>query len=200
MKSWTECYTRAEGIVDLRQFNKGYNEYKSSFNGGIDRTMLPTEFLTDAEKVDNAFHGTWHFLRGDQSVKIDATTGSIGHWRGASFATYGGSWLVIDSFQIDKMKTGMMHWEYSFHYQNDIYNNVLSPRYIEMKMLIDDMSVAEISPLTRPVGTFRGIADFPLSGGKHNIKIMIRVPKGAATTESQFHITSQQHLFIGRWR
>ena len=46
-KKWTEAYPRDNAIVDYKQFNKGYNAYKATFNGGIDRTITPSEVIDE---------------------------------------------------------------------------------------------------------------------------------------------------------
>jgi hypothetical protein len=88
-KKWTEAYPRDNAIVDYKEFNRGYNQYKSSFNGGIDRTMMPaSSFDRDAVK-DKAFHAMTLFRRGDMETLVDTGTGaSGGDFRGLSYNTY----------------------------------------------------------------------------------------------------------------
>ena len=42
-KKWTEAHPRSNAIVDYKEFNAGFNAYKSSLNGDLDRTCLPEE-------------------------------------------------------------------------------------------------------------------------------------------------------------
>lgn len=82
MKKWTEAHPRDNAIADYKEFNRGYNEYKSALNGGIDRTMMPSSsFDRDAVK-NKAFHAMTLFKRGDMDVLTDTTTGiSVGDFR-----------------------------------------------------------------------------------------------------------------------
>ena len=54
-KKWTEVHPGSDSIVDLKDFNHGYNAYKETFNGGLDRTVVPNEFLDEDNIVAGAF-------------------------------------------------------------------------------------------------------------------------------------------------
>lgn len=202
MKKWTVKQIRPDGIVDYNNFNEQYSAYKASLNGTIDRTMTPSNALDANEKVDSAFHRVWHTLRGDMAVLTDNTVSALGYWRGLSYDTYGGGWVNVDSFQQNEFKDGFCHWEYGFHYAQDIYYDLNNPKRIQLRLLFDGLSVAEVTPITRPIGTFRVVADFPCTAGTKTITIQARNVSASDTenTETLFHLTSQQHFMIGRWR
>ena len=55
-KKWTEASPENEAIVDYKEFNAGFNAYKSSLNGDLDRTVLPEDTFTNTQKVTGALH------------------------------------------------------------------------------------------------------------------------------------------------
>ena len=82
-KKWTEAHPRDNAIADYKEFNRGYNEYKSSFNGGIDRTMTPSQAVDRSSVVDNAFHNMTIIRSDDMTALADTNTGAtLGDFRG----------------------------------------------------------------------------------------------------------------------
>tara|TARA_R100001594_G_scaffold6004_2_gene17677 strand:+ start:13913 stop:14542 length:630 start_codon:yes stop_codon:yes gene_type:complete len=207
-KKWTEAHPGSSAIVDFKEFNAGYNAYKSSFNGDLDRTTLPDDFLTEASVVAGAFHQVKIVNSSDMDIKTDTTTGAAGEWRGPSYTTYNGGWMLIDSINLTKFKDGMCHWEYTFFYYNYIrYSwNTLSTveqKGIQVRMKWDDVVVFESYKMPQPIGTARLIADFPTTGGNHTASIEIRqvnIAVNDPTGVNIVNVTSPSHLFIGRWR
>ena len=108
MKKWGEVYIDASQIVDLKQFNKGFDFFKSAFNGGIDRTMQPEDAYNSSRVKDNAFLKAVAVIRGDMSALRDNATGSLGFWKGLSYNTYSGGWITVDEFTETNMKTGFI--------------------------------------------------------------------------------------------
>ena len=202
MRRSTEGEITTNQIVNYEQFNRIYNEYKSVLNGGISRIANASNYIDNANKKPNAFHRVTVISRGDIDILEDAATGSLGYFRGLSYNTYGGSWLVIDEFDITDMKDGFLQWEYSFHYFIDVYYAEDNPKRIQIQLLVDGVSAAEITPISKPIGSFRAISNMPISGGKHTITVRVRLtsPSNTENNENAFHIFSQKHLFIGRWR
>ena len=90
-KKWTEAYPRDNAIVDYKQFNQGYNAFKSSFNGNIDRTMMPAAAVNKTRIKDKAFHYVQVFRRGEMQELIDPNTPADSRdFEGLSYNTYGG--------------------------------------------------------------------------------------------------------------
>lgn len=202
MKKWTEAHPRDNAIADYKEFNRGYNEYKSALNGGIDRTMMPSSsFDRDAVK-NKAFHAMTLFKRGDMDVLTDTTTGaSVGDFRGLSYNTYGGGWVTVDEIDFDLFKDGMMHWEFSSHIYNNTYHsdNVKS---VSIRLLFDGVEVCTAYKIPHPIVTFRMVCDFPVTGSPNKATIQAR-SVSASNDENQkclFTFLAMQHLFIGRWR
>jgi len=202
MKKWTEAHPRDNAIADYKEFNRGYNEYKSALNGGIDRTMMPSSsFDRDAVK-NKAFHAMTLFKRGDMDVLTDTTTGiSVGDFRGLSYNTYGGGWVTVDEIDFDLFKDGMMHWEFSSHIYNNTYHsdNVKS---VSIRLLFDGVEVCTAYKIPHPIVTFRMVCDFPVAGSPNKATIQAR-SVSASNDENQkclFTFLAMQHLFIGRWR
>jgi hypothetical protein len=201
-KKWTEAYPRDNAIVDYKEFNRGYNQYKSSFNGGIDRTMMPvSSFDRDAVK-DKAFHAITLFRRGDMETLVDTSTGaSVGDFRGLSYNTYGGGWVTVDEIDFSVFKDGMMHWEFSSHIYNNTYysDNVKS---VSIRLLFDGVEVCTAYKIPHPIVTFRMVCDFPVTGSPNKATVQAR-SVSASDSENQnclFTFLAMQHLFIGRWR
>tara|TARA_Y100000004_G_scaffold186847_1_gene238875 strand:+ start:10649 stop:11281 length:633 start_codon:yes stop_codon:yes gene_type:complete len=208
-KKWTEASPENEAIVDYKEFNAGFNAYKSSFNGDLDRTVLPEDTFTNTQKVTGAMHKITINNSDDmytKSVLVDATTGSLGEWRGLSYNTYTGGWVEIDSVSVDKFKDGMCHWEYRFHYLVDIFlgnTDASSLKFLEVKLEWDGVAVMESSRICSAIGTIRLVADFPTSGGTHIAKVFVRsvAPSDTEVFDNNLiNITGPSHLFIGRWR
>lgn len=202
MKKWTEAHPRDNAIADYKEFNRGYNEYKSALNGGIDRTMMPSSsFDRDAVK-NKAFHAMTLFKRGDMDVLTDTTTGaSVGDFRGLSYNTYGGGWVTVDEIDFDLFKDGMMHWEFSSHIYNNTYHsdNVKS---VSIRLLFDGVEVCTAYKIPHPIVTFRMVCDFSVTGSPNKATIQAR-SVSASNDENQkclFTFLAMQHLFIGRWR
>jgi hypothetical protein len=206
-KRWTEAHPGSEAIVDYKEFNAGFNAYKSSLNGDQDRSTLPEDTLTNTCKTAGAFHQIKIVNSPDIYKKnISSSGGILGEWKGPTLNTYTGGWLEIDSVDVDKFKDGMCHWEYKFHYLVDIFlGNVSgsSIKYLEIKLVWDGTVVMESNRISTAIGTVRLIADFPISGGTHTAKVFVR-SVGPSTTEvatkNLFNIEAPSHLFIGRWR
>ena len=141
--------------------------------------------------------------------KVDASTGGAGEWRGASYTTYSGGWMEIDSVALSKYKDGMCHWEYTFFYYNYMkYSFSLAltdeaQKGLQIRMKWDGVVVFESYKIPQPIGTARLIADFPVTGGNHTATIEIRqVQQGTndAADVNIVNIITPSHLFIGRWR
>ena len=211
-KKWTEAQPGEQAIVDLKEFNHGYNAYKSTFNGGIDRTALPEDTLTNTAKVAGALHkiqvtnSLGMLKQNAQTVATDTSTGTVGEWRGPSYNTYGGGWLLVDTVTVSSFKDGMCHWEYKFHYLVDIYlgsTTSTNVKWIEVKLVWDGVEVAHSNRVANAIGTVRLVADFPMTGGNHVATVFVRgVPAGTGEVLSKnvFNIEGPSHLFIGRWR
>jgi len=202
VKKWGKVYIDASQIVDLKQFNKGFDFFKSAFNGGIDRTMQPEDAYNSSRVKDNAFLKAVAVIRGDMSALRDNATGSLGYWRGLSYNTYSGDWITIDEFTETNMKVGFLHWEYSFHYFLDQWQTIDNPKRMQIIMLCNGVTVANITPLTSQIGTMRLFADFPSIGGTLTFTIKARTVAygGTEGNEMQWHITSQNHFLKGLWR
>lgn len=205
-KKWTEAQPGSSSIVDLKEFNAGFNAYKSSFNGDLDRTTLPDDLLDEDSLVAGAFHQVQITNSADLSFRIDDTLGVVTGWRSPSYNTYNGGWIQIDEVVISKYKDGMCHWEYSFIYFNYIVQSFLgATKYIEVRMMWDDTVVFESYKISQPIQSTRLVASFPTTGGNHSAKIFVRAaPRGNTTydtvTYGLFNIVCPSHLFIGRWR
>ncbi len=202
MKKWGEVYIDASSIVDFKEFNRGFNAFKGAFNGGIDRTMQPEDAYDYTEIKSNAFLKAVAFDRPDMTVLQDPSTGALGWWRGLNYLTYSGEWVTIDEFSETDMKAGFLHWEYSFHHFIDQYYTDDSPKRMQLLLLCNGVAVAHITPIGKQIGTFRVCCDFPIVGGNLTFTIKARTvaPGTAERTQTQWHLTSQNHLIIGRWR
>tara|TARA_A100001391_G_C5074130_1_gene278864 strand:- start:2077 stop:2688 length:612 start_codon:yes stop_codon:yes gene_type:complete len=201
-KKWTEAHPRDNAIADYKEFNRGYNEYKSSFNGGIDRTMTPSEAVDKSSVVDNAFHNMTIFRSDDMTALSDTNTGAtLGDFRGLSYDTYGGGWVTVDEQTISNNKDGMLHWEFSSH----IYNNTFyteNVKSVTMRLLFDGVEVCTLYKVPHPIVTLRMVCDFPITGGSHQAVVQARSVSKSDTenTKCLFTLLAMQHLFIGRWR
>jgi hypothetical protein len=201
-KKWTEAHPRDNAIADYKEFNRGYNEYKSTFNGGIDRTMTPSQAVDRSSVVDNAFHSVSIYRRGDMSVLTDTDTGvNQGDFKGLSYNTYNGGWVTVDEIDLTNMKDGMMHWEFSSHVYNNTYytHNVKS---VTIRLLFDGVEVCTAYKIPHPVVTFRMVSDFPITGSPNTAVVQAR-SVSASDDENDlclFTLLAMQHLFIGRWR
>ena len=204
MKKWTEAYPRDNAIVDYKQFNQGYNAYKSSFNGGIDRTMTPSETFDKDIVKDKAFHYIVIKRRGDMDVpQTDSTTGTtLDDFRGLSYNTYGGGWLTVDEIDLTGMKDGMMHWEFSSHIYNNVYHSDDNPKSVSIRLLFDGLEVCSLYQVPDPVITFRMVCDFPYTASPNKATVQARSvsPSDRENDKCLFTLLSMQHLFIGRWR
>lgn len=208
-KKWTEAHPGSSAIVDYKEFNAGYNAYKSSFNGDLDRTTLPDDILTSTSVVAGAFHQVTITNSSDMNIQMDSSTGKGGEWRGPSYATYAGNWMQIDSVNLTKFKDGMCHWEYTFFFANYVkysWSNALpneTAKGIQVRMKWDDVVVFESYKMPQPIGTARLIADFPTTGGNHTASVEIRQVQAGSNDPTNVNIVnviSPSHLFIGRWR
>ena len=207
-KKWTEAQPGSSSIVDFKEFNGGFNAYKSSFNGDLDRTTLPDDFLDEDSVVAGAFHQVTVVNSSDMDIQTDTSTGAAGEWRGPSFSTYNGGWMQIDSVPLTKFKDGMCHWEYTFFYYNYIRYSwnaltTVQQKGIQVRMKWDDVVVFESYKMPQPIGTARLIADFATTGGNHTASIEIRqvsIAVNDPTGVNIVNVTSPSHLFIGRWR
>tara|TARA_R100001594_G_scaffold142421_1_gene189311 strand:- start:290 stop:898 length:609 start_codon:yes stop_codon:yes gene_type:complete len=200
-KKWTEAYPRDNAIVDYKQFNKGYNAYKSTFNGGIDRTITPSEVIDEDALQTRAFHKMLLFRRGDVTQLADATT-VTDDFRGPTYNTYGGGWITADSFNIDGMKNGMLHWEFSSHIYNYTYYSGDNPKYCTIRLMFDGVEVAHAYKIPAPTVTFRLVCDVPVTASPNTVSVQVRdaAYNDGDGTRCLFQLLSMQHLFIGRWR
>jgi hypothetical protein len=214
-KKWTEAQPGEQAIVDLKEFNHGYNAYKESFNGGIDRTMLPEQFLDGDNIAAGAFHKVQITNSADLGnvsnigAKVDTATGATLDWRGPSYTTYDSGWFEIDSVEVTDFKDGMCHWEYSFLYSNYIKytwnsaNTSVGQKGLQVRMMWDGVVVFESYKMPQPMGTARLIADFPITGGTHTASVHIRQTSRGVDDPVDVNIVNvvaPKHLFIGRWR
>jgi hypothetical protein len=209
-KKWTEASPENEAIVDYKEFNAGFNAYKSSFNGDLDRTTLPDNFIDETSVVAGAFHKVIISNSNDMDVKTDTSTGASKEWRGPSYTTYDSGWMEIDSVSVTQFKDGMCHWEYKFFYYNYIRKGFIAasypevvPKGIQIRMKWDGVIVFESNIMPQPIGTARLIADFPTTGGSHTATIDIRqenIGPNDPVDRNIVNITAPSHLIIGRWR
>jgi hypothetical protein len=201
MKKWTEAYPRDNAIVDYKEFNKGYNAMKGTINGGIDRTIMPKDLLDEDNLVAGAFQRSYIVQRPDMSTLTDTSTGALGNWRGLSYNTYGGGWVTVDDFEVTDFKDGMCHWEFSFHYQNNVFHSD-NAKALSIKLLIDGVEVCNLYKIAEPIGSFTMVCDFPVTAGNHTVEVQARgiAPSADENNENLFNLVSMQHLIIGRWR
>lgn len=208
-KKWTEIHPGDEAIVDLKEFNHGYNAYKETFNGGLDRTVVPEEFLDEDNVSAGAFHRVQITNSADMSAKVDTATGATLDWRGPSYTTYDQGWFEIDSVSVTDFKDGMCHWEYSFLYSNYIkwtwngYPATIEQKGVQVRLLWDGVVVFNSYKMPQPMGTARLLADFPTTGGTHTASVQIRQTSPAPddpVNTNIVNVVAPCHLFIGRWR
>ena len=207
-KKWTEAYPRDNSIVDYKQFNEGYNAYKSSFNGGIDRTMTPSGVLGDVTIKDGAFLRCNVMPRGDMlsdssNPLVDSATGtSFGDFRGLSYNTYAGGWMTVDTFTIDNLKDGMLHWEFNTHIYNLTYSSQDNPKFTSLRLLFDGVEVCTAYQIPAPILTFRMICDVPVTASPNTVTVQARsvAPDTSESMRCLFSLLAMRHLFIGRWR
>ena len=205
-KKWTEAHPGTSAIVDLKEFNAGFNAYKSSFNGDLDRTTMPDDLLDEDSVVGGAFHQVQITNSTDLAKFVDTTVGTGGQWDGPSYNTYNGGWVLADEVAITKYKDGMVHWEYSFIYFNFIVKSFEgATKYMEVRLTWDDNTVFESYKITQPIATTRLVASFPTTGGSHTARVYVRAaPRGLVAhdgvNDNIFNITCPRHLFVGRWR
>ena len=208
-KKWTEAQPGSDAIVDLKEFNRGYNAYKETFNGGLDRTVVPEEFLDETNISPGAFHRVQITNSADMSAKVDPATGATLDWRGPSYATYDQGWFEIDSVSVPNFKDGMCHWEYSFLYSNYLkftwtsINPNAGQKGLQVRLLWDGVEVFSSYKMPQPTGTARLLADFPTTGGTHTASVQIRQTSPEVNDPVNVNIVnvvSPCHLFIGRWR
>ena len=200
-KKWTEAYPRDNSIVDYKEFNKGYNAYKGSFNGGIDRTAAPSAAF-DEDAVDSkAFHKVHIFQRHDITTLQDTTT-TADDFRGPTYNTYGGGWIQADQFDVSDIKDGMMHWEFSSHIYNYTYNSDTNTKHVTIRLLFDGVEVAVAYKIPIPTYTFRLVADFPVTASPCTATVQVRSVafNTGDSTRCLYQLLSMQHLMIGRWR
>lgn len=202
MKKWTEAHPRDNAIADYKEFNRGYNEYKSALNGGVDRTMTPPNVLNRTTVQPRAFHAVNIFKRGDMNVLVDSATGApFGDFRGLSYNTYGGGWVTVDEFAITNFKDGMLHWEFSSHVYNNVFYSA-NPKSVSIRLLFDGVEVCNAYKLPEPISTFRLVCDVPITGSPNTVAVQARSVAPSATENQKclFTLLAMQHLFIGRWR
>jgi hypothetical protein len=203
-KKWTEAYPRDNSIVDYKQFNEGYNAYKSSFNGGIDRTMTPSGVLSDVTVKDGAFHRCNIFFQGDMNVLVDTSTGTsgIGDFRGLSYNTYAGGWLTVDSFTINNLKDGMLHWEFNTHIYNNTEHSDHNPKFTSLRLLFDGVEVCTAYQIPAPILTYRMVCDVPVTASPNTVTVQARsvAPSTTENFKCLFSLLAMRHLFVGRWR
>ena len=200
-KKWTETYPRDNAIIDYKEFNKGYNAYKGSFNGGIDRTMTPSAALDEDVLLPRAFHQVLLYRRGDVTELADSTT-AADDFRGPTSNTYGGGWITVDEFDLANMKDGMLHWEFSSHIYNNVYESKTNPKSTTIRLLFDGVEVAVAYKVSLPTVTFRMVCDIPITASPNTVTVQARSVafKTGDGTRCLFQLLSMQHLFIGRWR
>ena len=201
MKQWDNGYIDALGIVDFKEYNKAFNAMKSAFNGGVDRSMMQPDILGFAQTADYCLHKALVIRRPDMSIRKDPS--STGGFSSVTYDTYNGGWLLIDEFEIDNFKDAFVQWEYGFHYYlHKSYKD--NPKKIEIRLLIDGVAIATVTPLCNCMATNRVFANTPITGGNHTISIEARSVTASLLEGSinacLFHITGQQHLVIGRYR
>ena len=203
-KKWTEGYPRDNAIIDYKQFNQGYNTQKSSLNGGIDRTMTPVNQFDETEKKDKAFHYVQIFRRGDNTALEDTLiTAPAFDFRGITYNTYGGGWVTVDQFTLSDMKDGMLHWEFSFHVYNNLFNTHRgSTKSTSIRLLFDGVEVCTAHKLSFPTTTHRMVCDIPITASPNTVTVQAASVAAGATenTRCLFSLLSMQHMFIGRWR
>ena len=194
-KKWTEAYPRDNAIADYKEFNRGYNAFKSSFNGGIDRTMTPSNAFDRDEVKTRAFHAMAILLREDMEVLEDSSTGAtIGDFRGLSYNTYNGGWVTVDEIDLTIFKDGMLHWEFSSHVYNNTYY-AENPKSVSIRLMFDGVEVCSAYKLPEPISTFRMVCDFPITASPNKAVIQAR-SVSASDTENQkclFSLLAMQH-------
>jgi hypothetical protein len=203
-KKWTEAYPRDNAITDYKQFNQGYNTMKGSLNGGIDRTMTPVNQFDETQTKDKAFHYVNILRRGDNTALADTSiVASADQFRGITYNTYGGGWVTVDEFSLSDMKDGMLHWEFSFHLYNNLYNTQRgSTKHTSIRLLFDGVEVCTAHKMPFATATYRMVCDVPITASPNTVTVQA-AGVGAGATENTrclFTLLSMQHMFIGRWR
>lgn len=215
MKKWTEKEPRADHLVNAEDFSAEYSQYKSVFNGGIDRTAMPADHIDKAQLKDNAFHKVTLFNVAENDNYIDSTNtpDAFEGFECQTFTSYKGVWYIAHTETITGLSEGWVHIEFGMNIYADQYYttraaspslSTLSERNTFLKVLWNGEILAEHGPITKTMQTFRTACGTYSTGGTGTLQIYMRStgPKDndASVIKPVYHWWDLHGLVIARWR
>jgi hypothetical protein len=207
MKKWTEKPASSSTVIST-DFSEEYGQFKSVFNGGLDRTAIPASYFTKAHVKDETFHKVHLFVVGENTKYIQ-TSGFIS---GASelicqnYNSYPGGEYLAHVETVSNLKAGWVHIEVSsmfFNSTEKLKSDNISLKEQYVKLVWNGETIAEAGPFTKTLYSYRISTGAYTTDGNGTLSIYIR-GRGAdandTATSQTYHWWNMQGLICARWR
>ena len=203
---WSEAQIREANILDGPEFDKEYNAYKSTLNGGLDRENRPDTCIEETHCTDGAF-ARYTIL---EDIRIDdiyfteqSGPGSSGP-EAVTYAEYTGGWRVGQDYIEEVFYEGILHVEFNcWYWLNDTVTGLTGSERFEIQLLLNGLVIAETGWVNAPMGQIHLFADTPIATGTHKIEYQWKISSpGAASldTEKLFWIDGGTLFTLNRMR
>ncbi len=207
MKKWTVKDASANTVIST-DFSEEYGQYKTVFNGGLDRTAIPASYFTKSHVKDEAFHKVHLFNVGENTKYIQSSGFVAGgnEFICQNYENYPGGEYLAHTETVTNLKAGWVHIEVASMFFNSteklVYNNQ-SRKVQFVKLVWNGETIAEAGPFTKSMYSYRISAGAYTSDGTGTLTIYIR-GRGADgnddATSQTYHWWNMQGFICARWR
>ena len=207
MKKWSEKPASSNSVITT-DFSEEYSQFKSVFNGGLDRTAIPASHFTKTHVKDETFHKCHVFLVGENSKFIQTSGWLVNQpeFICQNYDSYPGGEYLAHTETISNLKAGWVDIEISSMFFNSVENLMsdntsLKEQYI--KLVWNGETIAEAGPFTKSMYCYRISAGAYTSDGDGTLSIYIRGRGGDANdngTDQTYHWWNMQGFICARWR
>ena len=220
MKQWTQHEPRTNQLLDADQFNEEHRAHRGSI-AALDRSQMPA-IPSESLFVAGALHKTWLATAVEQTAQRDQYV-DADNWRCATSSGYSSERIVCLTAELIGHTGGMTYVEWSgmgfcnaFAAQSNTPGTALvektqgpMEKQAVLKLVVNDMVVAESSGLQQGVESFRIFGNVFLPPGDHRVEAVFTGPSAGmheplASTNPYnimlYHVVNSQVLAIARFR
>jgi hypothetical protein len=176
---WTEGEPRSANIDDGEEFNRGYEQYKGTLNGNLNRDNISHRSVDFARTKDNAFHkvggffasaaSSW-FLEGGEFVNNTtwpeaSSPSNTPTFPGWTRKQYGGGWEHTKRVTLSGVKEGMLKVELHGWVQSSHILDNFKETGVEFKIAINGVDVVQTPIYYQHVCPIHAFVDVPVATG-----------------------------------
>lgn len=203
---WSDGYIRDSNLVDESEFNREYNNYKGSLNGGMDRENLPPDSVGEDSIKSGAFLTYNLSSPNDLMVQGLGTTSSDPAFM--TFNDHLSGWVHNTAQRTSlTLQEGMLHVDFCcwFNLKQTTPSSSVSGnnRWAQMGIVLNNNFIAKTNKIWTYVGNVNMSIAVPVASGPQQVHIAWRTEapvSGTTMSNDDFAYGGGQLLLINRYR